>query len=59
MKYLVRVEPELMFPKNQEFMQAMMMQIQAQFQKNPVIQLQLMISKNILKKWLKVEKINK
>lgn len=39
-KYLVRVEPELMFPKNEEYMQAMMMNIQAQFQRNPFIDLE-------------------
>jgi len=40
MKYLVRVEPELLFPKNEEYMQAMMMNIQAQFQQNPYIDLE-------------------
>lgn len=47
MKYLTRVEPELMFPKNQEFMQAMMMEIQAQFQANPYIDLEALTRKTL------------
>lgn len=47
MKYLVRVEPEIMFPKNQEFLQAMMMEIQAQFQANPYIDLEALTRKTL------------
>lgn len=47
MKYLVRVEPELMFPKNQEFMQAMMLQIQQQFQQNPYVNLEALTRKTL------------
>jgi hypothetical protein len=47
MKYLVRIEPELMFPKNQEFLQAMMMEIQAQFQDNPYIDLEALTRKTL------------
>lgn len=47
MKYLVRVEPELMFPKNQEYWQALMLQIQAQFQANPYIDLEALTRKTL------------
>lgn len=47
MKYLVRIEPELMFPKNQEFMQAMMLQIQTQFEMNPYINLEALTRKTL------------
>lgn len=47
MKYLVRIEPELMFPKNQEFMQALMLQIQTQFEMNPFIDLEALTRKTL------------
>jgi len=47
MKYLVRVEPELMFPKNQEFMQALMLQIQTQFEGNPYIKVPALTRKTL------------
>lgn len=40
MKYLCRVVPELMFSKNQEYMQAMMLQLTNQFAANPFVSLE-------------------
>jgi ribosomal protein S13 len=36
-KYLTYVEPEIMFPKNEEFMQAMWMQLYAQMRADPLV----------------------
>lgn len=47
MKYLVRVEPERMFPENEEFMKAMMLEIQAQFQNNPYVSLEALTRKTL------------
>lgn len=46
-KYLTKVEPERMFPQNQEFMQAMMSQIYAQFQQNPYVSLEALTRKTL------------
>lgn len=40
MKYLTRIEPETMFPKNKEYMQAIYSQVYAQFQNNPFVSLE-------------------
>lgn len=45
MKYLVRVEPETMFPKNKEFMQAMHTQLLAQMANNPYVSLEALTRK--------------
>ncbi len=37
MKYLVRVEPERMFPKNEEYMQAIYSQLYAQLRADPLV----------------------
>lgn len=47
MKYLVRIEPELMFAKNQEYLQALYLQIQTQFQQNPYIDLEALTRKTL------------
>lgn len=47
MKYLVRVEPERMFAKNEEFMQAMYLQIMSQFKDNPYIELEALTRKTL------------
>lgn len=39
-RYLTKVEPERMFPENEEFMQAMMSQVYAQFATNPYVELE-------------------
>ena len=39
-RYLTKVEPERMFPENEEFMQAMMSQVYAQFANNPYVELE-------------------
>jgi hypothetical protein len=45
MKYLVQVEPERMFPKNEEYMQAMYTQLLAQTTNNPYVSLEAMTRK--------------
>lgn len=45
MKYLCRVEPERMFPKNEEYMQAIYSQIYAQMAQNPFISLEALTRK--------------
>jgi len=40
MKYLTHIVPELMFPKNEEWMQAMLMQLVNQFAQNPYVSLE-------------------
>jgi hypothetical protein len=47
MKYLTRIEPELMFAKNQEYLQALYLQIQTQFQENPFIDLEALTRKTL------------
>ncbi len=47
MKYLVRIEPERMFPRNEEFMQAMYSQIYAQFESNPYVSLESLTRKTL------------
>ena len=39
-RYLTKVEPERMFPENEEFRQAMMSQVYAQFASNPYVELE-------------------
>jgi len=46
-KYLTKVEPERMFPENEEFRQAMMSQIYAQFAENPYISLEALTRKTL------------
>jgi len=46
-RYLTRVEPERMFPENEEFRQAMMSQIYAQFATNPYIELESLTRKTL------------
>jgi hypothetical protein len=46
-KYLTRVEPERMFPENEEFKQAMMTQIYAQFAENPFVSLETLTRKTL------------
>jgi hypothetical protein len=46
-RYLTRVEPEKMFPENEEFMQAMMSQIYAQMADNPFIELEALTRKTL------------
>lgn len=45
MKYLVRVEPQLMFPKNEEYFQAMLMELQTQLANNPYVSLEALTRK--------------
>lgn len=40
MRYLVRIEPSLMFPKNEEFMQAMLMQLRTALVNDPYISME-------------------
>lgn len=40
MKYLCRIEPSVMFPKNEEYMQGIMSQVYAQFSTNPFVSLE-------------------
>lgn len=47
MKYLVSVEPERMFPKNEEYMQAMFSQLLAQTVNNPFVSLEAMTRKTL------------
>jgi hypothetical protein len=47
MKYLTRVEPERMFPKNEAYMQAMMTQVYGQFAENPYISLEALTRKTL------------
>lgn len=47
MKYLVNVEPERMFPKNEEFMQAMYSQLYSQMSQNPYVSLEALTRKTI------------
>lgn len=46
-RYLTRVEPERMFPENEEFKQAIMSQIYAQFASNPYISLETLTRKTL------------
>lgn len=46
-KYLTHVEPERMFPKNEEFMQAMMTQLLEQTKDNPFVSLEAMTRKTM------------
>jgi hypothetical protein len=46
-RYLTRVEPERMFPENEEFRQAVMSQIYAQFAGNPYIELESLTRKTL------------
>ena len=46
-KYLVRVEPEKMFPKNEEFTQAMMTQLLPLLQNNPFVSLEALTRKTM------------
>src|SRR3990167_2172773 len=45
MKYLVRVEPERMFPKNEEFVQAMLTNLYTILQNNPFVSLEALTRK--------------
>lgn len=45
MRYMVRVEPERMFPKNEEFQQAIMSQIYAQFRNDPLVEPEALVRK--------------
>jgi len=45
MKYLVRIEPSLMFPKNEEYMQSMLMELQTQLANNPYVSLEALTRK--------------
>ncbi len=47
MRYLTRVDPEIMFAKNQQYMQAMYFQLYSQFANNPYIELQDLTRKTI------------
>lgn len=47
MRYLVRIEPEKMFAKNEEFTQAMYSQIYNQFQANPYVSLESLTRKTL------------
>jgi hypothetical protein len=47
MKYLTRVEPERMFPENEEFMRAMYSQVYGQFQANPFVSLEALTRKTL------------
>jgi hypothetical protein len=46
-KYLTKVEPERMFPENEEFRQAMLSQLYAQFANNPYIELEELTRKTL------------
>lgn len=46
-RYLTRVEPERMFPKNDEYRQGLMSQLYAQFQQNPYISLEALTRKTL------------
>lgn len=46
-RYLTKVEPERMFPENEEFRQAMMSQVYAQFAGNPFIELEALTRKTL------------
>lgn len=46
-RYLTRVEPERMFPKNDEYRQGLMSQLYAQFQQNPFISLEALTRKTM------------
>lgn len=46
-RYLTRVEPERMFPENEEFKQAVMSQIYAQFANNPYVELESLTRKTL------------
>ena len=46
-KYLTRVEPDRMFPKNDEYRQGLMSQLYAQFQQNPFIDLESLTRKTM------------
>jgi len=47
MKFLTRCEPERMFPKNEEFMQAMFTQLQKQMENNPYVSLEALTRKTL------------
>lgn len=46
-RYLTRVEPERMFPENEEFKQAIMSQLYAQFASNPFVSLETLTRKTL------------
>ena len=46
-KYLTRVEPEIMFPRNKEYQQAISTQVYAQFSNNPYISLEALTRKTM------------
>lgn len=46
-RYLTKVEPERMFPENEEFRQAIMSQIYSQFAENPYISLEALTRKTL------------
>lgn len=46
-KYLTKVEPEKMFPENEEFRQAILSQVYAQFAENPYISLEALTRKTL------------
>lgn len=47
MKYLTKIEPETMFPQNEEYRQAILSQIQAQFANNPYVSLEALTRKTL------------
>jgi len=47
MKYLCRIEPEEMFPRNEEWMQAIGSQVYAQFAANPFVDLEALTRKTL------------
>lgn len=47
LKFLCRVEPEQMFPKNEEYMQAINSQVYAQFAQNPFVSLEALTRKTL------------
>jgi len=46
-RYLTKVEPERMFPENEEYRQAIMSQIYTQFAENPFISLEALTRKTL------------
>ncbi len=47
MKYLTKVEPETMFPKNEEFMQAIASQLYAQLRNDPYVSAEALVRKTL------------
>lgn len=47
MKFLVNIEPEVMFPQNEEFRQAILTQVMAQFAQNPFVDLEALTQKTL------------